>query len=97
MFESIPNRWAAQQQHDIACKLRNVADYTMRDARDSWAVRMARAGVPIEQISKQLGHKDAVMALKVYGVYAPTHEERDHWEQVATERDLASSRHSRSA
>lgn len=97
LFDSIPNRWAAQEQHDLACKARNVEDYTMRDARHSWAVRMARAGAPIEQISKQLGHKDAVMALKVYGVYAPTHEEREHWEQIATARDLASGSYKRSA
>lgn len=97
VFDSIPHRWATQEQHDLACKSMKVVDYTMRDARHSWAVRMARAGVPIEQISKQLGHKDAVMALKVYGVYAPTQAERDHWEQVATARDRASSSRKRSA
>lgn len=90
LFSDIPHRWAAQEQHDAACKAREIEDYTMRDARHTWAVRMAQAGVPIEQISKQLGHKDAVMALKVYGVYVPSQRERDHWEQIATAKDLAS-------
>lgn len=54
VFHSIPHRWAAQEQHDQACKVRKVLDYTMRDACHCWAVRMARAGVAIEQISKQL-------------------------------------------
>ena len=89
LFDTIPHRWAAQEAHDAACTARGVTNYTMRDARHTWAVRMAKAGVPIEQISKQLGHKDAVMALKVYGVYAPSQAERDHWEAVATARDAA--------
>lgn len=89
IFDTIPNRWEAQQHHSAACSALGITGYTMRDARHSWAVRMARAGVPIEQISKQLGHKDAVMALRVYAVYAPTQAERAHWEEVATARDAA--------
>lgn len=89
LFDTIPNRWDAQKAHDDACTAKGIRDYTMRDARHTWAVRMAKAGVPIEQIIKQLGHKDAVMALKVYGVYAPTQAERDHWERIATARDAA--------
>jgi integrase len=89
VFGTIADRWAAQDQHTAACKALGITDYTMRDARHTWAVRMARAGTPIEQISKQLGHKDAAMALKVYGVYTPTQRERDHWEQIATAKDHA--------
>ena len=88
LFDGIPDRWHAQEEHTKACKVLGIHGYTMRDARHTWAVRMARAGVPIEQISRQLGHKDAVMALKVYAVYAPSQAERDHWEQVAAARDV---------
>lgn len=89
LFDTIPDRWTAGDYHIAACVALGISDYTMRDARHTWAVRMARAGVPIEQISKQLGHKDAVMALKVYAVYAPSQAERDHWEKIATARDAA--------
>jgi integrase len=59
----------------------------MRDQRHTWAVRAARSGWPIEGVARQLGHKDGTLALRVYGRFSPTNEERDRWEAMATARD----------
>lgn len=57
--------------------------YTPRDARHTFAVRLIRAGVPPEVVARQLGHKDAVMVLQVYGRFAPRQNERAYWERHA--------------
>ena len=49
------------------------------DARHHWAVENIRAGVPVELVARQLGHKDAVMVLKIYGRFAPKDAEWGHW------------------
>ena len=83
------DRWEAGDAHRDACTGLKIDNYTMRDARHTWAVRAARAGMPAHQIGRQLGHRDGVLALKVYGIYLPSSEEREHWEKVATARDTA--------
>jgi integrase len=47
-------------------------DYHLHDARHSWAVRMIKAGVPVEMIARQLGHANAQMVHQVYGRFQPT-------------------------
>jgi hypothetical protein len=43
-----------------------------------------RAGVPVELVARQLGHRDATMVLKVYGRFVPHDVEWNYWrEQVA--------------
>ena len=64
-------------------------DVTLHDARHHWAVRMARTGMPAEMIARQLGHKDGMMVLKVYGRFFPSSDERDRWERRATEMERA--------
>jgi integrase len=60
----------------------------MRDHRHTWAVRAVRSGMPIAAVAEQLGHSDGgVLALKVYGRFAPKKSERDRWEAMATARD----------
>jgi integrase len=93
LFDEIPHRWAAQEAHKDAVdallekKFEIYRGYTMRDHRHTWAVRAVRSGWPIEAVSRQLGHVDGVLALKVYGRFQPTQQERDRWEQLATTRD----------
>lgn len=82
-------REPARQSHRDACKALEIADYTNRDARHTYAVRMVKAGTPALQVSKQLGHADSTMVSKVYGLYEPTHEDRAHWEAIAAARDVA--------
>ena len=48
---------------------------------------MVRAGMPLELVARQLGHRDVVMVAKVYGRFVPTHVERDRWEQAAAALD----------
>jgi integrase len=62
--------------------------YTLRDHRHTWAVRAVRSGGPIGAVAEQLGHSDGgILALKVYGRFAPKQEERARWESLATARD----------
>lgn len=77
----------ARASHQDACTALGVEDYTMRDSRHSYAVRALQAGTPALQVAKQLGHKDATMVNKVYGLYEPSQRDRSHWEAVATARD----------
>ncbi len=93
LFDEIPDRWKAQEAHNDAVdallekKHEIYRGYTMRDHRHTWAVRAVRSGWPIEAVSRQLGHANGVLALRVYGRFQPTHQERDKWEAMATERD----------
>jgi site-specific recombinase XerD len=101
LFDRIPHRWAAGDEHRAAVERLGAAGhrvfiewedraklYTMRDHRHTWAVRAARTGWPPAAIAEQLGHSDGgVLALNVYGKFAPKKEERDRWERQATARD----------
>jgi integrase len=49
-----------------------IADYRPHDHRHTWAVRAVQDGLPIQAVSHQLGHRDAVMTLRVYGVFTPS-------------------------
>lgn len=91
LFEGI-SRWTASDVHRdtlVALGLRakgaDVDGLRLHDARHHWAVRMIRAGTPIEVVSRQLGHKDGTLALKVYGRFVPRTEERQKWERKASE------------
>jgi hypothetical protein len=48
---------------------------------------MVRAGMPLELVSRQLGHRDAAMVLKIYGRFVPSSHERDRWEGIAAALD----------
>jgi integrase len=96
LFDRIPHRWAARDAHaeavaSVAAKGHGIyvtpKPYTMRDHRHTWAVRAVRSGWPIEAVARQLGHVNGVLALKCYGRFVPTSEERDKWEKMATARD----------
>lgn len=93
LFDEIPDRWKAQDAHVDAIdallekKFAVYAGYTMRDHRHTWAVRAVRSGWPIEAVSRQLGHANGVLALRVYGRFQPSQQEREKWEAMATERD----------
>lgn len=93
VFDHIADRWRARDLHvetrdGLIDKGWTVyRDYTLRDHRHTWAVRAVRAGMPLEMVARQLGHKDGTLALKVYGRYRPAKEEVDRWEDIATEHD----------
>ena len=80
-------RWHAAEAHRERCRVLGLTDYRLHDARHHWAVRMVRAGMPLELVARQLGHRDVVMVAKVYGRFTPNHEERDRWEAAAAALD----------
>ena len=87
LFPPGVDRWAARETRVDACKALGIANYRQQDHRHSWAVRALRAGTPVELVSRQLGHANAVLVLKVYGRFRPTHEDRDKWERNAAMQD----------
>jgi integrase len=73
------DRWEAGSYHRERCRVLGFGGYRLHDSRHHWAVEQLRAGVPVELVARQLGHRDAVMALKVYGRFAPRSQEWDYW------------------
>lgn len=57
---------------DDACVNAEISDYRPHDWRHTWAVQGLRDGLAIQTVSHQLGHRDAVMTLRVYGRFIPT-------------------------
>lgn len=47
------------------------AAYRQHDHRHTWAVESLRDGIPLHAVAHQLGHRDAVMTLRVYGRFIP--------------------------
>jgi integrase len=101
LFDRIRDRWEARDAHAAAVEALaskghlvyvrapdgTAHAYTMRDHRHTWAVRAVRSGWPLEVVSRQLGHANGVLALKVYGRWVPSSDERAKWEAMATVRD----------
>jgi len=86
LFRGI-HRWAAGDAHRERCRVLDLAGYRLHDSRHHWAVRMVRAGMPLELVARQLGHRDVVMVARVYGRFVPNTIERTRWEQAATALD----------
>jgi len=80
------NRYQAHRRHQEAAKAVGVPDYTLRDARHSWAVRSRKRGESLEAIATQLGHKGIGTAVQVYAQYRPELEERTARQEVYLER-----------
>ncbi len=88
------SRWTASDLHRATLgKLTLLRKgITLHAARHHWAVRALKAGTPIELVARQLGHKDGVLCLKVYGRFLPTGAERRKWERVATKHEARKAR-----
>lgn len=100
LFDTIPNRWTAGDVHRIAAEALAkespvFAGYTMRDHRHTYAVRQIRAGVPVEVVSRQLGHANSTLVQVVYGRFVPSQAEREKWEKVATAAEKARAKESK--
>ncbi|MHB0948725.1 MAG: tyrosine-type recombinase/integrase, partial [Gemmatimonadaceae bacterium] len=95
LFGTLPNRWIVNTAFTLAmaplvAKEPEVfGDYWMRDGRHTYAVRAIKAGTPPIVVAKQLGHADASLVIKVYGIYAPDAVDRDYWERQAAMMDAA--------
>jgi integrase len=73
------DRWQVGDHHRERCRVLGLEGYRLHDSRHHWAVEQLRAGTPVELVSKQLGHVDAVMCLRIYGKFVPGGQEWDHW------------------
>jgi integrase len=81
------SRWTASDKHREACKALGIENYRLHDARHTYAVRAIRAGASFEVIAEQLGHADTTMAVRVYGRFKATDDERTSWEKEAKRQD----------
>ncbi|HLQ23575.1 MAG TPA: tyrosine-type recombinase/integrase, partial [Gemmatimonadales bacterium] len=66
LFRGISRR-AAGDVHRERLKALGLPHHHLHDSRHHWAVRMVRAGMPLELVARQLGHRDVVMVARVYG------------------------------
>lgn len=82
------NRWTPSDVHRAACKRLGIENYTLRDARHTWAVRATRAGASPEIVRRQLGHANTQMVNLVYAPFRPNEEEMTGWHERAEQQDL---------
>jgi integrase len=85
------DRWEASRWHrEIVVKLSEAlqlsAKLPLRCARHHWAVRSARAGVPMQAIAAQLGNTVHI-AQKTYARFEAREDERSLWEAKASAAD----------
>lgn len=77
------DRWQWSRRHAEAVERAGLRPLWLRDARHSFAIRLVRAGVPLEVVARQMGHKDATLVMRVYGRFQPSTDEVERWEQRA--------------
>lgn len=65
----IPRR-TVQAEHNRACEIVGITGYRLHDHRHTAAVALARAGMPIPTLQKQLGHKTIQQTMK-YAAFHP--------------------------
>ncbi len=83
------DRWQVREHHSERQRALGLPLLRFHDARHHWAVENLRAGVPIELVSRQLGHADGLMVLRVYGRFIPRDVEWGHWRAQLSERQRA--------
>jgi integrase len=64
VYGKVPRTWAA------ICQAAEIAGATPHDARHTFAVHAAQAGIPIVRLQKLLGHADPTMTMR-YMKHAP--------------------------
>ena len=89
VFRTI-DRWQVQEHHQARQRALGLPILRFHDARHHWAVENLRAGVPIELVTRQLGHVDATMALRVYGRFIPRDVEWSYWREQLDKRQKES-------
>ncbi len=69
---AIPRR-VVQREHHRARTLAGIdLDYSVKDHRHSFAVSVARVGMPLPQIAQQLGHTDIKVTM-IYARFSPSY------------------------
>lgn len=89
----IPRR-TVQGEHNRACKLAGVDEYTIHDHRHTAAVHLARAGMPLHLLQQQLGHKNIEMTMK-YSRFHPDYSDvAAYFDRVAMRLGLSANKNS---
>jgi integrase len=83
------DRWEVQDHHRARQKALGLPILRFHDSRHHWAVEALRTGVPVELVSRQLGHTDGLMVLRVYGRFIPRDVEWSYWRERLAERQQA--------
>ena len=84
-------RRTVQAEHDGACGLVGIYEYTIHDHRHTAAVALARAGIPLQILQRQLGHKHIEMTMK-YATFHPDYADvAPHFERIGRMLGLCSS------
>lgn len=65
-------RRTVQKEHNRACKLAGIPEYTIHDHRHTAAVHLARVRMPLHLLQQQLGHKNIEMTMK-YSRFHPNY------------------------
>lgn len=77
---TLPRR-TVQKEHNRACQTAGINDYTIHDHRHTAAVQLARAGMPLNLLQRQLGHANITQTMR----YARFHPEYGDVEQFFDE------------
>lgn len=82
------NRWTVSDVHREIVKRLGLyrRGIDIRGARHHFAVRMLRAGTPLEVVARSLGNTPGIV-LKTYGRFIPTTEERRRWAERSVKRE----------
>lgn len=72
-----------QTGHARACEAAKVEDYRIHDHRHTYAVSMARAGMPLGTLKEQLGHKTIAMTMKYASFHPDYHDTEEYFGKVA--------------
>lgn len=65
------NRWTLSDHFRVACRSLAIPNYSLRDARHSYAVEVLKAGGSPQAVARQLGHANTALVHNVYGRYMP--------------------------
>lgn len=76
-------RRTVQREHARACKLAGIGGYTIHDHRHTAAVALARAGMPLPLLQKQLGHRNVQTTMKYAGFNPDYSDVGRYFERVA--------------
>ena len=74
---TMPRR-TTQKEHSRACRLAGIHGYTIHDHRHTAAVHLARAGMPLNLLMRQLGHGDVTQTMK-YATFHPDYSDMEKY------------------
>lgn len=81
---SFPRR-TVQDEHHRACGIAGVHDYTIHDHRHTAAVQLARAGMPLSLLQRQLGHANISQTMR-YARFHPDYGDVSEYFEALEER-----------